>query len=94
MHQSGKSAGVCQDDRVIRPWKLPCPSDRLSVVKVSTRLKQLREERGLTRQAVELGCVPPLGKGLISKYEKGKGTKGGQDPNADTVRRLAAFFRV
>lgn len=58
-------------------------------MKVGTRLRQLRKERKLTQEAVEQGCVPRLAKGLLSKYEAGL-----QNPNAETVTRIAAFFAI
>lgn len=51
------------------------------------RLKDLREEKGLTQEA--LGELVNLTKANISKYESGK-----LEPNIDTINFLASFFNV
>ncbi len=51
------------------------------------RLKELREEKGLTQEA--LGELVGLTKANISKYESGK-----LEPNIDTINYLANYFNV
>ena len=51
------------------------------------RLKELREEKELTQEA--LGELINLTKANISKYESGK-----LEPNIDTINFLAGFFDV
>jgi len=51
------------------------------------RLKQLREEKGLTQE--ELGKVINVSKPSISRYEAGT-----NEPNTETLKQLAIYFYV
>ncbi len=52
-----------------------------------TRLRRLRERRGISRSA--LGECCGLSKSIISKYERGE-----REPTAGSLRKLADFFDV
>ncbi|ADI02591.1 transcriptional regulator, XRE family [Syntrophothermus lipocalidus DSM 12680] len=54
---------------------------------VGSRIKQLREERGLTQE--QLGKILNVQKAAISKYEKGHTL-----PDSEALKKLAKFFNV
>lgn len=54
---------------------------------VGKRIKQLREERGLTQE--QLGKILNVQKAAISKYEKGHTL-----PDSEALKKLAKFFNV
>jgi len=54
---------------------------------VGNRIRQLREERGLTQE--QLGKILNVQKAAISKYEKGRTL-----PDSESLKKLAKFFNV